>query len=120
MIEQMAGDSTYDDFHSAFVSFYSGYGLAGLMVYLGMHAYALKGIHSIRKNQPEIWLVTLALFFGSVLFTMPETYMLFVNMSASVFPINLLLLVYPKFLASEPNVLDEPIDKKKEQSYAQN
>jgi len=120
MIEQMAGDATYDDFHSAFVSFYSGYGLAGLMVYLGMHAYALKGIHSIRKNQPEIWLVTLALFFGSVLFTMPETYMLFVNMSASVFPINLLLLVYPKFLASEPNVLDEPIDKKKEQSYAQN
>jgi O-antigen ligase len=102
MIEQMAGDATYNDFHSAFVSFYSGYGLAGLLLYLSMFAFTLKGIQKIRAHDSYTWLVTLVLFIGAILFTMPETYTLFVNMSASVFPINLLFIVFPRFLSEEP------------------
>jgi O-antigen ligase len=101
MIEQMAGDTTYDDYHSAFVSFYSGFGLSGLLVYLSMYAFALKGIRKIRDANSKVWFAALVLFFGAILFSMPETYTMFVNMSASVFPINLLLLVYPRFLSKE-------------------
>jgi hypothetical protein len=115
MIEQMAGDAMYNDFHSAFVSFYSGYGLAGLIVYLSMFAFSLKQIRSIDSNHHDIWLATLILFIGAVLFSMPETYTLFVNMSASVFPINLLLLVYPKFLSDEGQ---NQVKKEEKKSYA--
>jgi 4-amino-4-deoxy-L-arabinose transferase-like glycosyltransferase len=119
MIEQMAGDATYDDYHSAFVSFYSGFGLSGLLVYLSMFAFALKGIRKIRTVDSNIWFATLVLFFGAILFSMPETYTMFVNMSASVFPINLLLLVYPRFLSEELHTIGgKELSEKKESAYA--
>jgi hypothetical protein len=111
MIEQMSGDTSYNDFHSAFVSFYSGYGLAGLTIYLSMFAFALKGIKLINDRHHDVWLATLVLFFGAVLFSMPETYTLFVNMSASVFPINLLLLVYPQFLTNEKDEKNDELER---------
>jgi len=117
MIEQMSNDATFNDFHSAFVSFYSGYGLAGLIVYLGIHAYALKGIHFVRKRNSDLWLAILVLFFGAVLFSMPETYTLFVNMSAAVFPINLVLLVFPRFLSTDSAKTGSPDSPKEVKRY---
>jgi len=101
MIEQMVGDSSYSDFHSAFVSFYSSHGLIGLCAYVGMHAYALKGIGRIKAANRNLWIAVTVLFVGAVLFSMPETYTLFINMSASVFIITLVLLVYPRFISEE-------------------
>lgn len=103
MIERMNNNAMFDDFHSAFVSFYSAHGLYGLCIYLGAHAYALKQICRLRKNAPVMFVVLFDLFVGAVLFSMPETYTLFISMSASVFPISLVLLVYPSFLSSAVN-----------------
>jgi len=110
MIEQMVGDSSYSDFHSAFVSFYSSHGLIGLAAYVGMHVYSLKGIGKIKATNKTLGVTMTILFVGAVLFSMPETYTLFINMSASVFIITLLLLVYPKFLSEEnPQPLGEKV-----------
>ena len=112
ILEQISNDSTYADFHNAFVSFYTGFGLSGLVAYLGLHAYSLKKIHFIRAVNRDVWMVSLVLFFGAVLFSMPETYTLFLNMSAAVFPINLILLVFPRFLSiGDNNALAEKAGK---------
>jgi hypothetical protein len=101
MIERMNNNTMFDDFHSAFVSFYSAHGLCGLCLYLGAHAYALKQICLVKKTNPLMYAFLFDLFIGAVLFSMPETYTLFISMSASVFPISLMLLVYPTFLSGE-------------------
>jgi hypothetical protein len=101
MIQAMYNDSTLYDFHSAFVSFYSAHGLVGLCVYLGAHAYSLKQIIKLRWFSRPMEAVLIVLFIGAVLFSMPETYVLFISMSASVFPISLVLLVFPEFLGKE-------------------
>jgi hypothetical protein len=91
------------DFHDSFVSFLTSHGLAGLVVYLAIHAWVVKQVGHLYKTNQQASIVLGITFFGCVLFSMPESYTLFINMSVSVFPINVVFLLFLPFLNKIPS-----------------
>jgi hypothetical protein len=85
-------DLSPEDFHSAFLSFYSSHGLVGFVVYLALHAWVFAQLIKVHRKNPTLSVYLLILFVGAILFSMPETYTLFISMSASTFPISLLFI----------------------------
>lgn len=93
--------ATLIDFHDSFVSFLTSHGLIGLFIYLAIHAKVVKSILELWQHNERKCSLLLILFFACILFSMPETYTLFINMSASTFPITILFLVFLPFLVKE-------------------
>jgi hypothetical protein len=81
---------------------------------LAIHADIVTKILPIRTKNPRIFFVLIVLFLSAVFFSMPETYTLFINMSASVFPINLLFLVFLPYLSSEKGTEHSPFASQKD------
>jgi hypothetical protein len=94
-------DLSPEDFHSAFLSFYSSHGLVGLVIYLSVHAWVFAQLIKIHRNNPTLSIYLLILFVGAILFSMPETYTLFISMSASTLPISYLLICDVNFFQHE-------------------
>jgi hypothetical protein len=81
-----------EDFHSAFLSFYSSHGLIGLVIYLSVHAWVFAQLVKLHRFNSRLATYLIILFIGAILFSMPETYTLFISMSAATFPVSLLFI----------------------------
>ena len=75
-----------DDFHSAFVDFLACKGLTGLIFYLFFIGYAAKNVWRLLKKSRSLCGCMFALLVCAVLFSMPETYSLFLSMSVITIP----------------------------------
>ena len=89
-------DMAYPDFHSGYVAMYGAAGLAGLSMYVFTIGLAMKNIWTLSKNR-MLLLVLTGLFFACLLFSMPETYTLFLSMSAVTLPFTYVFIVFGPF-----------------------
>ena len=90
-------DTPYPDFHSSYVAMYGAAGVSGLLLYIFSIGLVMKNIWSLFKNR--ILLVILAgLLFACLLFAMPETYTLFLSMSAITLPFTYVFIVFAPFV----------------------
>jgi len=103
IVQTISGDNnvTPEDFHSAFLSFYSAHGLLGLVIYLAVHAWVIARLMKIHRYDPKLSVFLLILLGGAILFSIPETYTLFISMSAATMPISFLFLCDIDFLRKE-------------------
>ncbi len=98
---QMTTIVNLNDFHDAFVFFYANHGLVGLACYVYVLIYVFDiSVFRVRSRRRLCILMTI-LFASSILFSMPESYVLFVNMSAIAFPTMMLFVICAPFLAEE-------------------
>ena len=102
-------DLSPEDFHSAFLSFYSSHGLVGFVVYLALHAWVFAQLIKVHRKNPTLSVYLLILFVGAILFSMPETYTLFISMSASTFPISLLFICDIDFFKNDSSFMTAPL-----------
>lgn len=90
-------DLSYPDFHCSYVAMYGTAGLVGLGMYCLSIGHAIKNIWMSHRKRTLLF-VSAGLFMTCLLFAMPETYTLFLSMSAITLPFTYLFIVFLPYL----------------------
>ena len=89
------------DYHSAFVGTLASTGLIGLSAYLFFLGFAIKQVWSAWFTSKSACFCMVGLLIATVLFSMPETYTLFLSMSAITLPFTYAFLLFLPALQKE-------------------
>lgn len=87
----------YPDFHSSYVASFGTSGLVGLLLYIFSIGYSVRNVWKCKANK-MLLLVSVGLLISCILFSMPETYTLFLSMSAIAVPFTYLFVIFLPFL----------------------
>ncbi|MBQ7249897.1 MAG: hypothetical protein IJS37_00910 [Bacilli bacterium] len=90
-----------NDYHSAFVSFYTNHGIVGLFIYVLLLIWVFRNCLRVKKSNSRLAALLIILLSAAVLFSMPESYTLFVNMSGIAFPTLCLFVIFTPYLDQE-------------------
>lgn len=93
----------FKDFHSGYVYFYACFGIIGTIVYCLLFIYVFYLVYLAIKKKPLDGLLVLVLLLVSMLFALPETYILFLSPSLFTFVTTLITIVYLRFILLNNN-----------------
>src|SRR5574344_496188 len=88
------GNSSISDFHSGYVSWYAAHGIIGSLIYLAIIGWIVYKIIRIIKKDLSSGLLLLVIMISCLIFMIPETYTMFVSISAYSFIINIILVIF--------------------------
>ena len=93
--------SDYTDFHSCYVRWFATTGLIGTVVYALLFIYTFYLIIKVIKKNPLQGILVLIFLLSAMIYSLPETAILFISTSLYTFVINIITIVYLKFLLKE-------------------
>ncbi len=102
---EMTSIVNLNDYHDAFISFYTNHGIIGLLFYVLTIIEAYGYTFHLTKANKRFGVLLVFLLSSAVLFSLPESYVLFINMSALAFPFLALFFVFMPYLLEENRLL---------------
>ena len=91
----------YTDFHSCYVTWFVRTGIIGTMIYAALFIYVFYLIYKVIRKKPLEGVLVLIFLLSSMLYSTPESAILFVSTSLYTFITNLVTIVYLQYLLKE-------------------